>query len=86
MIMKAIKAILAFLAGSTGLSWKLVLDAISAVLGRIAWPIILERLFTRIAVATLNKLAAMKSNRLSQQTVDDIKAQLLKDGLKKAVE
>ncbi len=86
MIMKAIKALLAVLAGSTGLSWKLVLDVLSALLGRIAWPIILERLFTRMAVSLLDKLAAMSTNRLTKETVADFKAQLLKDGLKKAVE
>lgn len=68
------------------LTLKLFQDAFSALLGRIGWRIIVERLVTRIVVAGLNKLVAMTSNQLIQQTVDDMIKQLKQDGLKKADE
>lgn len=68
------------------LTVKLFKDALSALLGRIAWNILVERLVTRIVVAGLRKLQSMTTNRLVKQTVDDILNQLQADGLKKANE
>lgn len=68
------------------LTLKLFKDALSALLGRIKWGIIVERLVTRIVVAGLRKLQNMTSNRLVKQTVDDFLNQLQADGLKKANE
>ncbi len=68
------------------LTWKLLVDAISALIGRIGWKIIVERLITRWVVAGLRKLASMTTNKLMKETVEEIVNQLLKDGLKKARE
>ncbi|MCD8522568.1 MAG: hypothetical protein LRY66_06035 [Saccharospirillaceae bacterium] len=68
------------------LTWKLLVDAISALIGRIGWKIIVERLITRLVVAGLRKLASMTTNTLMKETVEEIVNQLLKDGLKKARE
>ncbi|WP_221800520.1 hypothetical protein [Oceanobacter mangrovi] len=68
------------------LTWKLFADAISALIGRIGWQIIIERMVTRIVVAGLRQLESMTSNRLVTETVDDIIKQLQADGLKKANE
>lgn len=68
------------------LTLKLFKDAVSALLGRIAWKILVERLVTRMVVAGLRKLQSMSSNRLVKQTVDDFLNQLQADGLKKANE
>ena len=68
------------------LTWKLLVDAISALIGRIGWKIIVERLITRLVVAGLRKLASMTTNKLMKETVEEIVNQLLKDGLKKALE
>ncbi len=68
------------------LTWKLLVDAISALIGRIGWKIIVERLITRLVVAGLRKLASMTTNKLMKETVEEIVNQLLKDGLKKARE
>lgn len=68
------------------LTWKLVIDTLEAVLGRIKWAVILERLLTRVLVAMLDWVASFKTNTLTQETVADLKEQLLKNGLKKAEE
>ena len=68
------------------LTLKLLKDAFSAVLGRISWRVIGERLATRLVVALLRKLQSMTSNRLVKETVDDFLNQLQADGLKKANE
>lgn len=70
----------------SSITWKLIQDAAAAVLGRIKWGIILERLFTRLAMAFLRKLADMSSNKLLHETLDDFARQLEADGLKKAGE
>lgn len=70
----------------SGITWKLIADAFAALLGRIDWPIIIERLVTRVVVAGLDKLASMNTNRLLTETVADFKNQLQADGLKKANE
>ena len=68
------------------LTWKLVIDTLEAVLGRIKWAVILERLLTRVLVALLDWVASLNTNTLTQETVADLKEQLLKNGLKKAEE
>lgn len=70
----------------SSITWKLIGDAAAAVIGRIKWGVILERLFTRLAMAFLRKLADMSSNRLLHETVDDFAAQLQATGLPKAGE
>ncbi len=66
------------------LTWKIALDAIEAVMGRIKWGIILERFLTRLVVTALDWLAAKSTNTLTQETVADFKNQLLANGLRKA--
>ncbi len=68
------------------LTWKLVMDAAEAIMGRIKWAVILERFLTRVLVALLDWVAGMSTNTLTQATVADIKEQLLRNGLKKAEE
>lgn len=59
---------------------KLTKEAILALLGRLPWAAIIERLVSRVAVAGLRKLATMSSNSLTQETVEDmIKAIETKD-------
>lgn len=51
---------------------KLTQEAALALIGRLPWAAIIERLVSRIAVTGLRKLASMSSNSLTQETVEDM--------------
>lgn len=80
------KRLLSILAGTGSISWKLVMDILAAILGRIAWPIIVERLLTRLIISFLNWLKDTSTNDVTKATVEDIKDQLVKARLPKARE
>lgn len=70
--------------GGTGLTTKLVVDVLTAIIGKVAWTIVLERLLTRVLVGCLKWLASLTSNEVVQSTVKDIVVQLRSKGLAKA--
>ncbi|HBA34849.1 MAG TPA: hypothetical protein DCZ12_12010, partial [Gammaproteobacteria bacterium] len=72
--------------GPAGLTIKLAIDTFLAIAGRIAWPIIIERFVTRLVVAGLEYLASKNTNTLATETARDIRAELVKSGLPKAIE
>ena len=72
--------------GTGGLTWKLAIDIFAAILGRIAWPIILERLLTRLVISFLNWLKDTSTNDVTKATVEDIRDQLVRARLPKAKE
>lgn len=72
--------------GTGGLTWKLAIDILAAILGRIAWPIILERLLTRLVISFLNWLKDTSTNDVTKATVEDIRDQLVRARLPKAKE
>lgn len=80
------KRLISLITGTGSLSWKLVIDILSAILGRIAWPIILERLLTRLIISFLNWLKDTSTNDVTKATVEDIRDQLVKARLPKARE
>lgn len=80
------KRLISLITGTGSLSWKLVIDILSAILGRIAWPIILERLLTRLVISFLNWLKDTSTNDVTKATVEDIRDQLVKARLPKARE
>lgn len=69
-----------------GLTWKLIADIISAVLGRINWTVVLERLLTRLLVSVLRWIKELSTNDVFDETVDDIISQLKEKRLAKADE
>ena len=69
-----------------GLTWKLAGDVTAAVLGRIRWTVVLERLLTRMLVATLRWIKELSTNDVVDETVDDIIEQLKDKRLAKADE
>jgi hypothetical protein len=85
--MAALKTL--FAAGKSifgALTWKLVADALSAVIGRIGWTVVLERLLTRTLVALLRWIKELSTNDVVDDTVDDIVKQLEGKRLAKASE
>lgn len=85
--MSALKTL--FAAGKSifgALTWKLVSDSLSAVIGRIGWTVVLERLLTRILIASLRWLKGLSTNDVVDETVDDIVKQLQGKRLAKASE
>jgi len=80
------KRLIKILAGTGGLTWHLVFDTLAAILGRIAWPIIIERLLTRLIISFLNWLRDITTNDVTQATVEDIRDQLVRARLPKAKE
>ena len=60
----------------SALTWKLVADTFSAVVGRITWTVVLERLLTRGLVATLRWLKELSTNDVVDETVELIIAML----------
>lgn len=68
------------------LTWHLIKDTLHAILRRIAWPIVLERLLTRLIIHSLRSLARLSSNTLVDDTVEHIAAQLEQHQLPKATE
>lgn len=69
-----------------GLTWKLIADIISAVVGRINWTVVLERLLTRLLVSVLRWIKELSTNDVFDETVDDIISQLKEKRLAKADE
>lgn len=69
-----------------GLTWKLAGDVTAAVLGRIRWTVVLERLLTRMLVATLRWIKELSTNDVVDETVDDVIEQLKDKRLAKADE
>jgi hypothetical protein len=86
--MKWLKAIFsgvkAVVFGGTGLTTKLVIDVLTAIIGKVAWTIVLERLLTRVLVGCLKWLATLTTNQVVNDTVKDIVIQLRSKGLAKA--
>jgi hypothetical protein len=76
----------AVLFGGTGLTTKLVIDVLTAIIGKVAWTVVLERLLTRVLVGCLKWIATLTTNEVVQDTVKDIVAQLRGKGLAKAGE
>lgn len=69
-----------------GLTWKLLADAIAALLGRIDWTVVLERFLTRMAISFLRWIETLSTNDVVDETVNDIIAQLKEKRLAKADE
>jgi len=61
---------------ASALTWQLVADTFSAVMGRITWTVVLERLLTRGLVATLRWLKELSTNDVVDETVELIIAML----------
>lgn len=78
--------IISLITGTGSITWKLVIDILSAILGRIAWPIIIERLLTRLIISFLKWLEKISTNDVTKETVEDIRAQLVQARLPKARE
>jgi hypothetical protein len=70
--------------GAPTVGVKLTVDLFSALVGRIGWNIILERLLTRIMVGCLNWLVTLSTNSIYQATVNDILKDFKDRGLLKA--
>jgi hypothetical protein len=64
-----------------GITWVLVLELLKAIIGRIAWRVVLERFFTRVIIEALKRLKTLSTNRVVDETVDSILIQLGEDGL-----
>lgn len=61
---------------------RLAWESVKAVLGKVAWKIVVERTISRGIVWGLRKLADMTTNELAHETVDDIVKQLNHPGAK----
>ncbi|MDP2548898.1 hypothetical protein [Oceanobacter sp. 4_MG-2023] len=56
--------------------WPLITEVAQALIKKLPWAALLERLLTRIAVWALYKIAGKPTNDLSGETVDDFAAAL----------
>lgn len=72
--------------GLGGIVFNLFKDALLAIVMRIEWKVVIERATSRLVVRGLHRLAALSSNSLMSETVDDFVAQLESKGLPKAKE
>jgi hypothetical protein len=77
-------AIIKALAGA--LSWQLLQDTLTAVLGRIRWTVVLERLLTRLLIGLLHWIKQLSTNDVVDETVDLIAQMLEQKRLLKARE
>jgi hypothetical protein len=77
-------AIIKALAGA--LSWQLLQDTLTAVLGRIRWTVVLERLLTRLLIGLLHWIKQLSTNDVVDETVDLIAQMLEQKRLLKATE
>jgi hypothetical protein len=68
------------------ITWKLIADTAAAVLGRIQWTVVLERLLTRLSVHLLRWIAKLSTNDLVDDTVELIINMLEQQRLPKAAE
>ncbi len=55
---------------ASAFTWQLVKDSFSAVLGRVLWPVVFERLLTRLVVAGLRGLQRLSTNDVVDETVE----------------
>lgn len=67
-------------------TWQLITDALSAVLRRIKWTVVLERLITRAIISGLRWLEKMDTNDVLGETVELIANMLEEKRLVKAKE
>lgn len=82
-IFSGVKAVLF---GGTGLTVKLVVDVLTAIIGKVAWTVVLERLLTRVLIGCLKWISTLTTNQVVHDTVKDIVGQLKSKGLAKAGE
>lgn len=80
------KRLISLITGTGGITLKLIVDILLAIVGRIAWPIIIERLLTRLIMQGLNWLKNITTNDVAQGFVDDIRDQLIARRLPTAAE
>ncbi len=71
--------------GAPSITFKLLGDMVLALLMKIGWRVIFERLLTRVMVGCLNWLARLNTNKIWQATVNDILKDFQDRGLTKAV-
>jgi hypothetical protein len=71
---------------ASALSWQLLQDTVTAVLGRIQWTVVLERLLTRLLIGLLHWIKQLSTNDLVDETVDLIAQMLEQKRLLKATE
>lgn len=62
---------------------RLVIEAMMAIIRRISWAEVLERLLMRVIKKSLRKLASMTANTVDDELVEDIIASLEKRNLPK---
>jgi hypothetical protein len=79
-----ISRLLGSLGGSVQLMFTLIGECLQALLGKIQWVIVLERLLTRLVVALLKWLKHLSSNQLVDDTLEDILNGLRQQGLREA--
>ena len=70
----------------SAITGQLIADTARAVLGRIQWPVVLERLLTRAVIAGLRWLARISTNTVVDETVELIATMLEEKKLVKAKE
>ena len=80
--MKFLKSLLL---GAPGVVFKMLGDIGLAMLFKIGWRAIFERLLTRVLVGCLNWLASLSTNQIYKATVTDILKDFQDRGLVKAV-
>ncbi len=68
-------------AQTTGL---LIAEIVQALFMKIAWPVVLERFLTRVLVGVLKWLRDLSTNKIVQETLDDVLKSLREKGLKEA--
>ncbi|MCY0966148.1 hypothetical protein [Parathalassolituus penaei] len=71
---------------ASAVSWQLLQDTLTAVLGRIQWTVVLERLLTRVLIGLLQWVKGLSTNDVVDETVDLIAAMLEQKRLLKATE
>lgn len=64
----------------------LIIDTAQAVLGRIQWPVVFERLLTRLIINGLRWIQRLSTNDVVDETVDLIASMLEQKRLAKAKE
>ena len=80
------KRLISLITGTGGITLKLIVDILLAIVGRIAWPIIIERLLTRLIMQALTWLESVSTNDITKATVEDIRDQLIARRLPTAAE
>ena len=86
MVSTIVQAILGMFTGVGlgGIVLNLVKDAVLALVMKIQWKIVVERVTSRLVVRGLHRLASLSSNSLMMETVDDLVSQIESKGLPKA--